>query len=215
MSDKTCDNFHKLYEEQRIWQKQMWLGVPFYKLPMDALVIQELIFKIKPRYIIETGTCYGGSALFYASIMQLLGYGQVITIDKVEKKIELPQTVQFLFDNRVIKLIGNSLEDRIVKTVFSLALNQRNIVILDSWHSKEHVLKELKLYSKLVSISSYIIVEDSHVNGHPVQWEWGEGPYEAVEEFLKKNNTFIVDKDCEKLGITFNPNGYLRRVLHG
>lgn len=215
MFNKICDNFHELYETQRIWEKQSWLGVPFWKLPMDALIIQELIFKIKPRYIIETGTCYGGSALFYASIMQLLGYGQVITIDKVEKKIELSQATQFLFDNRVIKMIGNSLNQKIVRQIYSVARNQKNIVILDSWHSKEHVLKELGLYSNLVSVGSYIIVEDSHVNGHPIQWQWGEGPYEAIEEFLKNNDYFKIDKECEKLGITFNPNGYLRRVLHG
>lgn len=215
MNNKTCDNFHELYEEQRVWEKQTWLGVPFYKLPMDALIIQELIFKIKPRYIIETGTCFGGSALFYASICQLLGYGQVITIDKVEKKIELSQTTQFLFDNRVIKFIGSSLNQRIIKQIYSVARNQKNMVILDSWHSKEHVLKELELYSNLVSVGSYLIVEDTHVNGHPIQWEYGEGPYEAVEEFLKKDSTFVIDKDCEKLLISFNPNGFLRRVLHG
>lgn len=215
MSDKIFDNFHKLYEEQRIWEKQTWLGVPFWKLPMDALIIQELIFKIKPRYIIETGTGFGGSALFYASIMQLLGYGQVITIDKIEKKFELSNAAQFLFDNRVIKFIGSSLNQRIIRQIYSVARNQKNMVILDSWHSKEHVLKELELYSNLVPVGSFLIVEDSHVNGHPVQWEWGEGPYEAIEEFLKKNNTFVIDKECEKLGITFNPNGFLRRVLHG
>jgi cephalosporin hydroxylase len=110
---------------------------------------------------------------------------------------------------------GNSIDQRIVKQIYSVARNQKNIVILDSWHSKEHVLKELNLYSSLVPVGSYLIVEDTHVNGHPIQWEYGEGPYEAVQEFLKTNSTFVVDKECEKLLITFNPNGFLKKVLHG
>ena len=215
MTQKICDNFHKLYEEKRIWEKTTWLGTPIWKFPFDAFIIQELIFKIKPRYIIETGTNFGGSALFYASIMQLLGYGQVITIDKKEKKIEFSQAAQYLFDNRIIKMIGNSIDQKIIRQIYHIAKNQKNIVILDSWHSKEHVLKELNLYSPLVSVGSYIIVEDSHINGHPVEWKWGSGPYEAIEEFLKNNESFKIDKDCEKLLITFNPNGYLRRILHG
>ena len=89
------------------------------------------------------------------------------------------------------------------------------MVILDSWHTKEHVLKELKLYSRLVSVGSYLIVEDSHMNGHPIKWKWCEGPYEAIQEFLKTNHSFRIDKKCENLLITFNPSGFLRRVLHG
>jgi cephalosporin hydroxylase len=215
MDKKIIDKFHINWDKEKIWQKVTWLGIEMWKLPFDAFIIQELIFKIKPRYVIETGTNFGGSALFYASIMQLLGYGQVITIDKIEKKVELSQTAQYLFDNRIIKMKGNSIDQRIVKQIYSVARNQKNIVILDSWHSKEHVLKELNLYSSLVPVGSYLIVEDTHVNGHPIQWEYGEGPYEAVQEFLKTNSTFVVDKECEKLLITFNPNGFLKKVLHG
>ncbi len=215
MKKNIGDNFHIFYEQNRLWEKQTWLGVPILTIPFDLLIIQELIFKIRPRYIIETGTGFGGSALFYASICQLLGYGQIITIDKVHKIPELSQIAKYLFDTRVVEFTGSSLNQKIIKQIYSIAKNQKNIVILDSWHCKEHVLKELKLYSPLVSIGSYIIVEDSHVNGHPIQWKWGEGPYEAIEEFLKNNNCFKIDKECEKLGMTFNPNGYLRRVLHG
>jgi len=86
------------------------------------------------------------------------------------------------------------------------------IVILDSDHSKDHVLKELKLYSPLVSINSYIIVEDTNLNGHPIEPNFGPGPYEAVQEFLKQNNDFIVDKDRERLPVTFFPSGYLKRI---
>lgn len=213
--NKICDDFHKLYEAKRIWKNTTWLGIPIWKFPFDAFIIQELIYKIKPDYVIETGTNFGGSALFYASILELIGAGTVITIDKEKKEILLSEVAKWLFDTRIIRLIGDSVSDEIIKQVYSYASGKKNIVILDSWHSKEHVLKELNLYSQLVPVGSYIIIEDSHVNNHPVPWQWGEGPYEAVQEFLKSNNTFAIDKNCEKLLITYNPNGFLRRVLHG
>lgn len=211
MSNKICDSFHILWDKERKWSEVSWLGTPAWKFPFDAFIVQELIFKIKPDYIIETGTNFGGSALFYASILESLGHGTVVTID-IEDKLELSEIGKILFKNRVIQVIGDSINLENFKIINTYTSGKKNLVILDSWHSKEHVLKELKLYSKLVSVGSYLIVEDSHVNGHPVQWNWGEGPYEAVEEFLKKNSDFIIDKECEKLGITFNPNGYLRRV---
>ena len=215
MTQKICDDFHILWDKEKKWSEISWLGVPIWKFPFDAFIIQELIFKIKPDYIIETGTKFGGSALFYASILELIGEGTVITIDKEKKEIQLSEVTKWLFDTRTMRLIGDSVSDEIVKEVYSFASGKRNLIILDSWHSKEHVLKELNLYSKLVPVGSYIIVEDSCNNGHPVPWKWGLGPYEAIEEFLKMNACFIIDKDCEKLLITYNPNGFLRRVLHG
>ena len=213
--NKICDDFHTLWDKEKKWSEVSWLGVPCWKIPFDAFVIQELIFKIKPDYIIETGTNFGGSALFYASILELIGEGTVITIDKKKKEIPLSEVTKWLFDTRIIRLIGDSISDEIVKQVYSYASNKKNLVILDSWHSKEHVLQELNLYSQLVSVDSYIIVEDTHVSGHPIKWKWGAGPYEAVQEFLQNNDTFQIDKSCEKLLVSFNPNGFLRRVLHG
>ena len=208
------DDFHVFYEQNRLWEKQFWLGAPILKLPFDLIIIQELIFKIRPDYIIETGTGFGGSALFYASIAELIGKGRIITVD-IEDKLSSSIKAYNLFKNRIIQFIGSSTDENIYNSIKAMTFGKKNIVLLDSWHSKEHVLKELNLYSKLVPIGSYIIVEDSHVSGHPVKWKWGAGPYEAIEEFLKSNEYFRIDKECEKLGMTFHPNGYLRRVLHG
>ena len=86
------------------------------------------------------------------------------------------------------------------------------MVILDSDHHKEHVLNELRIYGKFVTKESYIIVEDTNINGHPVYPDFGPGPMEAVEEFLRENKNFVIDKTREKFYLTFNPRGYLKKI---
>lgn len=206
------DSFHIYYEKNRIWEKTTWLGVPILTLPFDIFIIQELIFKIQPDYIIETGTGFGGSALFYASIMKLIEHGQVITVDKVQKSSLDNWTTKQIRDDLVLEITGDSIDSRVVKIIKDMVKDKKNMVILDSWHTKGHVLKELEAYNEMVSCGSYLIVQDTHVNGHPVPWQWGEGPYEAVEEFLKNHSEFEIDKDCEKFEFTFHPNGYLRKT---
>ena len=115
--------------------------------------------------------------------------------------------------DRITYLSGSSVSDKIIRQVKQLvAGTDKVIVILDSDHSKEHVLQELKIYSKLVTPGSYIIVEDSNAGGHPVKSSFGPGPFEAIEEFLKETNDFVVDKSNEKYFLTFNPSGYLRKI---
>lgn len=211
---RTCDNFHRLYEKNRVWEKTTWMGSPIWKFPFDAFIIQELIYNVKPDYVIETGTNFGGSALFYASILELMKHGHVISVD-IADKVSLSTKNHDLYKRRIIQVIGDSTDEDVFKTVASQVGSARCLVILDSWHSKEHVLAELTLYSRLVPTGSYIIVEDSHVSGHPIKWKYGEGPYEAIQEFLEQNHTFAVDKRCEKLLITFNPSGYLKKALDG
>lgn len=205
------DKYHIWYETERIWEKTKWLNVPMWKLPQDALVIQELICKIRPDILIETGTGHGGSSVFYASIMELLNRGNVITVDISNEK-DFYQCLSINVLNRIIPLVGNSTDQEIIENISKLCKTNHNMVILDSWHSYTHVLQEMRLYNSFVSVGSYMIIEDTHVSGHPVEWEYGKGPYEAVEDFLKENDNFIIDKECEKYGMTFNPNGYLRRV---
>jgi cephalosporin hydroxylase len=212
---KISDNFHKQYEKNRMWENTKWLGVPTWKLPFDAFVIQELIYKVKPDYIIETGTGLGGSSVFYASILELMYHGQVVTIDIDHTKHQLSLCYNAGVVARINRITGNSIDPDIVKEVSIFANNKRCLVILDSWHSYDHVLEEMKLYSQFVAVDSYMIVEDTHVSGHPVKWEYGKGPFEAVKKFLKTNNDFVADKECEKFMMTFNPNGYLKRIKKG
>lgn len=214
MQREIVDAFHIEYESSRAWEKLSWLGVPMYKLPFDAFILAEIIWSVKPHMIIETGTCRGGSALFYASLLSLLGEGVVLTIDK-ENKWNPPETIPSKIINRIYRRIADSVDPKVLKEIKETQSDFYKdpcMVILDSWHTKDHVAKELELYSPLVSVGSYLVVEDTHVSSHPVPWKWGEGPYEAVQEFLAKRDDFVVDTGCERLGITFNPSGYLRRV---
>lgn len=208
----AVDAFHKFYEKQKLWQNTKWLGVPCWKLPFDAFIIQDIIYEVRPDYIIETGTSYGGSALFYASLCELIDHGNVITVDIEFKHDHKMSTVKQSVKDRIKYFGGSSINDIVVKHVNKICDGQKNLVILDSWHSYDHVCKELELYSPLVSVGSYLIVEDTHVSGHPVEWQWGKGPYEAVEDFLKTNDDFVIDHDREVYLMTFNVGGYLKKI---
>jgi len=212
----AVDAYHKFYEKHKLWQNTKWLGIPMWKLPSDSLIIQDIIYEVKPDYIVETGTAYGGSALFYASLCELIDHGSVLTIDIEFKHDHILSEVKQSVKDRITYIGGSSINEIVVSRVKDICEGKRNIVLLDSWHTKEHVLQELKLYSPLVSVGSYIIVEDTHVNGHPVPWKWNdEGPWGAVEEFMKDNEEFEVDYSKEKYLMTFNPSGWLRRVKKG
>jgi cephalosporin hydroxylase len=209
------DQFHKLYYDTHIfgktWSNTFWLGIQTAKCPLDLWIYQEIIFELKPDIIIESGTAEGGSALFLASMCDLVNNGKVITID-IEGIEGRPQ------HKRIKYLLGSSTSKEIVEKIKSLVGLVGNddkvkvMVILDSDHSKQHVLNELRIYSKFVTKGSYLIVEDTNINGHPVLSNFGPGPMEAVDEFLKENKDFVVDKTKEKLYLTFNPNGYLKKI---
>ena len=209
VNKNIVDQFHLLYYNS--WKdtirKTNWLGVPTIKCPLDCWIYQEIIYQIKPDLIIECGTSYGGSALFFASLFDLIDNGKVITIDISEEIKNKPQ------HKRIQYLIGSSTSNYIIEQVKSqISANDKVMVMLDSDHKKAHVLDELKIYSEFVSKGSYLIVEDSNINGHPVLPNFGLGPMEAIEDFLKEKKNFIIDKSKEKFYMTFNPNGYLKRI---
>lgn len=211
MVKRAVDEFHIHYEESRIWEKTSWLGVPCWKLPFDAFILQEIIHEVRPEYIIETGTAHGGSALFFASICELLGEGKVITCD-IQAKVDHDLINQYHWADRIEFIPGSSTNQLVVAQIKEKCEGKRNIVILDSYHSFDHVREEMKLYYPLVSVGSYLIVEDTHVSGHPVPWEHGKGPYEACENFLSKHFNWKAEYWTEKYIMTFNPNGYLKRI---
>ena len=204
------DQFHKLYYELHhfgeTWHNTYWLGVPTKKCPLDLWVYQEMIHELRPDVIIETGTADGGSALFMASLCDIVDHGRIITID-------LKESARRPIHQRIKYMLGSSTADEVVKTLRrEIAQTDRRMVVLDSDHRKEHVLRELEIYSELVTPGSYLIVEDTNLNGHPVHQDHGPGPMEAMEEFLQNNPNFVVDKTREKFRLTFNPRGYLRKV---
>ena len=204
--ESIIEEFHKLYYYDDK-TTTYWNNIQILKTPLDLWIFQEIINEIKPDLIIETGTCTGGSALFLANLFDLIGSGEVITID-IEHREKRPK------HDRIHYILGSSLDDLTLKTIIEYPdfPNMRVMVILDSDHVKSHVLKELEVYSKLVTKGSYLIVEDTDVNGHPIYPEFGDGPLEAVEEFLKTHSEFEIDKSREKFMMTSNPSGYLKRL---
>jgi cephalosporin hydroxylase len=200
-----------------------WMGRPIIQYPQDMIALQELIWKIKPDLIIETGIAHGGSLIFSASILQLIGKGNVVGIDvdiRKHNRIEIEKHSMF---KRIKMIEGSSIDPKIVKKIYQLAKNKKQIlVILDSNHSHEHVLRELEVYSPLVTKNSYLIVFDtviedistSKTKSHQKRpWGKGDNPKTAVKYFLNSNKRFIIDKEIEnKLMITVAPSGFLKCI---
>lgn len=184
------------------WKNSSWLGVSIQKNPMDLMVYQELTFILKPDIIIETGTKVGGSTLFFATMLDAIGKGEIITID-INHADKLPQ------HKRITYLTGSSTDEGIVNFIIPRVKDKVVMVILDSDHRKAHVLKELEIYSKFVSKGSYLIVEDTNITGFPLRGIFEEGPLEGVIDFLKENKDFIMDRNCEKYYSTFSRCGFL------
>lgn len=201
------DQFHKLYYDRPVWKNTHWMGIPCYKCPFDLWNYQEIIYEIRPDIIIETGTLFGGSALFMASICDVINKGEIITID-TEQRDEKPQ------HKRITYLLGSSISEQIQKEIHERIKEKQTImVILDSDHNMEHVFNELIIYREIVTNGSYLIVEDSNINGHPVLQNFGPGPMEAINKFLEDNKNFIIDNNREnKFYLTFNPKGYLKKI---
>jgi len=207
----VVDRFHKLFYDSGIWETTSWLGVPTAQNPNDAWIHQEIIVQVKPDFIVEAGTQYGGSAALWATILQQVNPdGRVITIDikdQVSAAKELP-----IVKDKVEFLLGSSVDPAIVAQLTKRVKGKKVLVILDSNHSKTHVFAEMKAYAPLVSKDSYLIVQDTNVNGHPVDKKFGPGPMEAVNEFLATNDQFRPDREAERLMFTMHPKGYLKRI---
>lgn len=182
-----------------------WFGYRTMKSPMDMRMYQEILTETKPDLVIECGTASGGSSRYLASLFDLLGRGEVVTID-IKARPGQPN------HPRINRLIGSSVDPAILAEVLRRATGRRTMVILDSDHAATHVSAELEAYRRLVSPGCYLIVEDTNVNGHPVVPDHGPGPMEAVEAFLPGAPEFAVDRDRERFMLTLNPRGYLRRV---
>jgi cephalosporin hydroxylase len=203
--DEISWDFYVQYSRSEVWmERTQWLGKPVRKCPLDLWIYQEILFRTRPDVIIETGTLFGGSALFLASMCELLGNGRVISID-VDAKDDLPTHPRILF------LAGSSIAPEIVDRVRGEITNTDSVmVILDSDHHDDHVLGELNAYGPLVTEDCYLIVEDTMAGFAPERW--GGGPSTAIQEFMKSDRPFVIDPSCEKFGMTFNPGGYLKRV---
>ncbi len=184
-----------------------WLGQPVWQNVLDLWIMQEVIAKIKPALLIETGTNRGGSALFFAHLFDLIGNGQVVTID-VEK-------LHAITHPRITFLLGSSTSPVIIEQVRHLARNADGpvMVTLDSDHCQEHVRAELETYAPLVTPGSYCLVQDGVIDTLPRFAAGRPGPLPAVEAFLSAHPEFEVDVTrCEKFLISHHPRGWLKRI---
>ena len=198
-----------------------WMGRPIIQYAQDMIAMQEIIWNIQPDLIIETGIAHGGSLIYYASILELIGKGEVLGIDidiRSHNRIEIEKHPMF---KRIKMIEGSSISNEIATRVKEIAKGKEKILVcLDSNHTHEHVLQELKLYSPLVSINSYIVVFDTIVEDLPEGYfsqkrPWGisNNPKTAVDEFLKGNQSFEIDRSVDnKLLISVAPGGYLKRI---
>ena len=201
----AIDRAHDVLYESDAWIQAHWLGAQALKNPLDLWVYQEIMFETRPELVIETGTFRGGSAFCLASIFDLLGAGEVVSIDIEPVRDDYPG------HPRITYLGGRSSTDPdVLAEVRARADGKRTLVILDSDHSQRHVAAELAEYAQLVPVGGYVIVEDSNIG--QIRKDLLPGPLEAIETFLATTNAFEIDRTREKFLITFNPSGYLRRV---
>jgi cephalosporin hydroxylase len=198
-----------------------WMGRPILQFPQDLVVLQEIIWSTKPDLIIETGIAHGGSLVFDASMLELLGGdGYVLGID-IDIRAHNRSAIEAHPMARRIRMIeGSSVDPEVVRQVADHAAGKASVmVILDSNHTHEHVLAELQLYAPLVSAGNYCVVFDTSVEDAPDElfrdrpWGKGNNPKTAVWEFLRQNDAFEIDRSMEnKALITVAPDGFLRRV---
>jgi len=197
-----------------------WLGRPIIQHPEDMIAMQEIIWNIKPDLIIETGIAHGGSIIFYASILELIGHGEVLGIDIDIRSHNRKIIEEHPMYKRITMIEGSSISNDIIEKTRDFCHSKKKIIVcLDSNHTHEHVLNELELYSQFVSLNSYIVVFDTVIEDLPDElfanksWCKGNNPKTAVRCFLDSQDNFIIDKNInDKLITSVAPEGYLKKI---
>jgi len=205
------------------WQHELylgnaWLGFPILQWPTDMLVMQQIIFEQRPQVIIETGTYRGGSTIYYASLLRLLGGGRVVSVD-----VEVPDEVRHAvasspFGDTITLVRGDSKAREVLSRVGEAVGNDKNVLaVLDSDHSRAHVLGELRAYCAFIPVGGYLVAMDTICHdlwdlpkGAP-KWK-DDNPLRAVEDFLRERPEFEVDRSREKFLVTYAPRGFLKRI---
>lgn len=202
--------YHKWYYDTLVWEHVRFLGVPCYKSVSDMWNYQEIIAELRPSLVVEFGTLFGGSALFFS----MIGRGvnpdlRVLSVDISHENVD-PKARE---DSAIRFLNASSVEAVVVENIVELQAHApgKTFFILDSDHTRDHVLAELELLRQVVKPGDYVVVEDGNVNGNPVCPGWGEGPMEAVEAYFERYpDDYRADVEREnKFGFTFAPSGFL------
>jgi cephalosporin hydroxylase len=207
--------------DQHNWIHQTnWLGEPILQLPQDMFALQEIIFRTKPEYIIEIGVAWGGSLLFYSTIMEVISGQKVIGVDiflppDLKKRLASHGKIS----QKITLIKGSSTEIATIKKIKAITKNsKKTLIVLDSHHTHDHVLQELRLYSPLIGKGYYLVCGDTIIEDFPPQkhrprpWGPGNNPHTALMQFLKENKAFKIDKNIRnKLLFSCHANGYLIR----
>ena len=208
----------KVYAHNKLTHQVSWMGIPIIQVAEDVIMMQELIWKVKPDVIIECGVAHGGSLIFYSSLLELIGNGKVIGVD-----VEIRPHNRVAIENhpmakRVTLIEGSSISMETLRKVETLIQpNEKIMVVLDSNHSTEHVTRELELYHKFVTPGSYIVAMDGaqafvwDIPNGKKEWKT-DNPLVAIESFMKDNTMFEIDEHYTRLKVTANPKGFLKRV---
>ncbi len=210
---RITDQFHDAYYRDggNTWSRNTWMGYPIQQCPMDLLLYQQLVHRLRPGFILQTGVANGGSVLFFAQMLDLIGSDPSVSVVGIDLK--LTETARTLSHPRIRLIEGSSIEPSIVSEARRDLPDGVGLVVLDSDHSEAHVRAELQAYADLVSRGGYLVVEDTNVNGHPTFPEHGPGPMEAVEAFLAEDRRFEPDDGLWRQTLfSFHQRGWLRRV---
>ena len=204
--DELTDAFTEAVWRNMAWTDTTWLGRRVTTPPTDLLAYQEMIADVRPDWVIETGTGDGGRALFLASVCELVGHGQVLSIDE-EPVDDLP------IHSRLRTLTGRPDDPAVADEARSIVGDgARVLVVLGARSHRHETMHQFDAYAPLVPVGSYVVVADTIVNGHPVWPAFGPGPAEALKQILTRHGEFVSDPAMEKYSLTFNPGGFLRRV---
>lgn len=208
----------KAAAEHRLMYEPTWLGRPVIQFSTDILIIQELVWKLQPDVIVETGVAHGGSLVLSASILELIGKGKVVGVDIEIRPHNRIAIESHPLSHRIELIEGSSIADRTLDAVKKAVGDAKSVLVfLDSNHSESHVLKELELYSPLITPGSYIVAHDGAQawvwdipSGKP-EWK-SDHPLNAIYKFLSKHPEFSIDPYWNRLGITSSPDGFLKRL---
>lgn len=198
-----------------------WLGRPLIQLPMDAMAMQEILWAVQPDLVVETGVAHGGSLMLSASMLEMMGGGEVVGVDIEIREHNRRAIEVHPLAHRIRLIEGSSIDPDVVAQVKALAEGKlRVLVCLDSNHTHEHVLAELRAYAGLVSVGSYCVVFDTFVEDMPDDYVWadrpwgkGNNPKTAIHEWLGEHPEFEIDRSVEdRILVTSAPDGFLRRL---